>query len=606
MSQNAKVAGSSSAWVDEFNPNKVMPQSDTLYVGTTAGQTRYGYVSFPTAWVPGATIISATLRMRGAAGFPTGNYTAKIRAITSAWSNNITYALRPTVGTTETTGAKTDPANQFWDVDVTSIIQAAANGAPWYGLRIEITPFAAMGRVKSTVDPTYGPRLIVEYSKPPDQPTGLKPSTGRAISQQKPLLTYVFNDPAGGDNQIAQQVQISDTQAELIANTPDFDSGEVATTIPQYDSASGAWTGIPDLATRYWRVRAKDSDGLWSVWSDPVPFRRDALGVVAFDGGAPTGITEGSPTFSWTFTETQTAYRVLVTSPNSDTGEPVYDSGIIAGTATSHNVPFGKIKYANWNYVVEIRVYDNVAREAIPGDPGYATVSAGPIPVVFSGAVASPTSFGMVQNLLIPSADLEWEQASTPAYYQLLRSMDGGDTWEYIKESIGVDRLVSGTSYQWNDNEVPQYENIWWRLVAVNSSGVQSAGAIATGNVRRVCPALYFPDNSRPVLFLNPQRSMGFQDLQGVHQPLDGPPVLVTQRLGKQSGNMRGRLTNDLGISADEQLESFLYHRLVSGAEVRVAVANRTFRAFAYNFQYDILTDASGITYDASFDWMEI
>ena len=38
----ATVVAGSSVWTNQFSPDKVMPQSDNLYVGTTAGQTRYG------------------------------------------------------------------------------------------------------------------------------------------------------------------------------------------------------------------------------------------------------------------------------------------------------------------------------------------------------------------------------------------------------------------------------------------------------------------------------------------------------------------------------------------------------------------------------------
>ena len=512
------------------------------------------------------------------------------------------------MGTTELTFTKVNPQGLVWEADVTTLIQQVAAGAPWYGLRLETIPFATSTTFQSTLG-LYPPQLVVESTKPPEQPSALRPGLSGTgyISQQFPLLTYVFKDVGGNMDQVAQQIQISDLQSELTNNTPDFDTGEIATQIPQYASDSGAWTGIPDGAVRYWRVRAKDGDGLWSVWSDPVPIRRSNYGVLAWSPSAPTAITEGSPSFSWSLTgKTQAFYQLIVTSPDSTTQEPLFDTGKVFSTATTVNVPFGVIKRVDWRYKITLRVWDTVYREAIPGDPGYLEMSTADLSVAFSSSVTSPSSLAFDGDLLLPVANLTWTQSTPPAYYQLLRSEDGGVTYTYIKEAPAVELNVGGTNYAWDDNEAPTNKNIHVKVVAVNSSGVQSLGADVTGNIRRICPVLFAPDSTLPVLFLNPDRSFTFGDIQGVHEPLDGDPVLVTQRLGHHKGTMSGRVTSDLGIDAEDQFQNFLKHREMTGAPVLVGIANRTFKAFAYNFQYDIITNSEGISYWCSYDWMEI
>ena len=612
----ATVVAGSSVWVNEFSPDKVMPQSDNLYVGTTAGQTRYAYVAFPTAWAPGSTIMTAKLQLRAGRVWPAATYTLKVRTVTAPWSNSISWANRPTVGVTELTFTKTNPQGLVWEADVTTLIQQVAAGAPWYGLRLETTPFALSTTFQSNLG-LYPPQLIVNSTKPPEQPSSLRPgmSVGAAISQQYPPLTYVFKDLGGNMDQVAHQIQIADSKAKLVANTPDWDSGEVATTIPLFDTSltystatpTTTWGGLANLSTRYWRVRAKDGDGLWSVWSTEATMLRNTYGVLAWSPSAPTAITEGSPSFSWTLTgKTQTFYQLVLTSPDSPTQEPLYDTGRQYSTNQTVNIPFGIVKRADWRYKVTLRVWDTVNREAIPGDPGYLELSTGDLPVNFNASVPSPTGLAMTGDLLLPVANLSWTQSTPPAYYQLLRSEDGGNSYVYVKEAPAASLNVGGTNYEWDDNQAPTNKNIKIRVVAVDSSGVQSAGPIADGRIRRVAPVLFAPDSTLPVIFLNPERSFTFGDIQGVHEPIAGDPVLVTQRLGHHKGSMSGRVTSDLGIDAEEQFQNFLKHREMSGAPVLVGIANRTFKAFAYNFQYDIITNSEGISYWCSYDWMEV
>lgn len=603
------VSAGSSVWTNQFSPDKVMPQSDNLYVGTTAGQTRYAFLAFPSGWGLGDTIMSAKLRLRTGRVWPAGSYTLKVRLISEPWSNNITWSTQPIVGSTEITSVKSNPQSSVWEVDVSTLVQQAATGAPWYGLRLEVTPLSLTATFQSALG-LYPPQLEVEATRPPEQPSSLRPGLSgfsSTISQQFPLLTYVFKDLGGNWDQAAHQIQIADSEAKLLANTPDFDTGELATTIPQYISNSGSWTGIPDGASRYWRVRAKDGDGLWSVWSATARMTRAVYGNLAWSPSAPTGITEGSPTFSWALTgRSQTFYRLTVTSPNTSTQQALYDTGKVHSSATTVNIPFGVISKTDWTYKITLRVWDTLPREAIPGDPGYLELSTGNLPVTFSSSVASPTSLTFTGSLLLPVANLSWSQTPAPAYYQLLRSEDGGNSYVYVKESPAIELQDSPGSYSWDDNEAPTNKNIRVRLVAVNSAGVQSVGVTANGSVNRIAPVLFSPDSTLPVIFLNPERSFTFGDAQGVHEPLVGNPVLVTQRLGGHRGSLSGRITDHLGIPAEIQFQNFLKHREMTGSTVLVGIANRTFKAFAYNFNYDILTSNEGVSYWCSIDWMEI
>ena len=602
-------------WTDQVRATKVIPQSTRLALRTGGAGNAYGWIYFTLPFPRKVRIISAYLNLYSPAAIA-GSYTVTARRASSKWSvNKIRYGAQPNVtgdanGFLARTGAA---ANTVWAIPVTTMMQEVADGAAWYGFRITgSTSALTKWHASESTSGAYRPTLTVTWTTAPDEPDDLVPSQGRAVSVQYPLMTYDFSDPNGEADQASQQIQFAATDTALLANTPAWDSGEVPTTAPQF--ASGAtygtatptttWPGIAVDQVVWWRVRVKDLAGNWSVWSDPESFTRKALGVADI---VSASITEGSPalTLSYTGGGTPLHMRVMVyktTAPN----DMIWDSGMTPWD-TAVQIPFGVIDNKDATYRVQLRVWDSILRVATVGNPAYAEVIEDKA-VVFSGGVASVTSIAVASDPILPIGHLTWNHAGAPTHFQILRSVDGGTTWNYIGEVEADDALVSGTSYKWDDTSPPAYQSVQWAVVAV-IGGAQSNMVTVTGNIRRLTTFLFRTDGTSVVGFLNVGRSMGFDDTHGIHEPLAGPAVLVTQKLGLRRGSVSGRLVDEIGIAgmtAKSMLASFKSMRKSVGETLFLAYGDETLKVNAYNFNYDVLTDASGVSYIASFDFIEV
>lgn len=372
-----------------------------------------------------------------------------------------------------------------------------------------------------------------------------------------------------------------------------------------------SWTNIPNNGQVAWRVRTRDSAGSMSSWSASELMGYAVKGNLTITSpAAPPNnfIWEGSPVVTWTFTgQTQRAYQVIVADA-SDPNTWLWDSGKITSGEQQAAIPFRIIKDASKTYIFIVRVWDALSRESLPGDPAYveASVSA---TVSYDNTVTAVTALASSSDAFLPVMHLTFSSAAAPDYFQLQRSADGGATWEYRRELLPGEASTGGTGYQIDDNGASPYAQYQWRVLRV-VNGKQSGNNLTTsGSVRRLAPFLMRKDSTDAVCFLNPKRDKNKNDIQALYMTQDGPPVLVTQRLGGEMGHVEGRFTdNDAmnGVTADMQRDRFERLRLDSGVEMTLYIANQSFNVIAYNFQIDTLTDMAGVTYFASFDWFEV
>lgn len=377
-------------------------------------------------------------------------------------------------------------------------------------------------------------------------------------------------------------------------------------------SITRIWPGLVDAAGTWWRVKVKDGAGLWSLWSDAVQFRRLTKGVLTITSPTGGAFYDLSPTVTWTFTgRTQRAYQVAV-SRADDPGDWIWDSGKITSTATSVNIPFGVFEDLEAAYIFRVFVWDTEDREATPDDTMYVAASTASSTIQYDPADAKVVNLAVVTDPLYPHATLTWDRSGAvlPIGYVIQRSIDGGATWKAIDEDVPEDLLVSGVQYTYKDFGPPTYTALTWRVIPIAASNgrMTSGNPTVSGQVRRLAPFLCRPNGTDIVCFLNPKRRREFDDLQELVTTIGGKVVLVTQRLGKRRGEVGGRLTGEAitGVTADVMLARFLRLRRDSGQTMFVSIANETIKCVAWNFQYEPLTDASGITYEASFEWAEL
>lgn len=609
MAEPVKVKNAIDAWVDQ-QTTKGKPQTGRLQVRAGSPNQRFAWIYFNKPWSEDAIILSAKLRLWNGNDWNTST-TLSAHLAAGKWGvNRIQYNNTPGITGSPASQTKgTASAGTMWELDVKDILQVAVSNGNWYGFRIS-TNRTTVGWLHSADSSTgrFRPQLVVEWAELPDQPDDLSPAGGMMVDEQRPVLTYDFNDEMGDFTLGSHQLQFGVTQSALDGGTVTYDSGEVPTEVPEFDTALPAysgWAGLSDGGSTWWRGRARDGvTGIWSPWADSVQFGRATKGVLTLT--ALTAIREGSPVITWSLSgRTQEAYLVAIALADSP-DDWIWSSGRITGTDTSQAIPFGVIKDATASYVVTVRVWDTVDRTGTPRSPVYTQIQSPVLPVAYDGATANISGLNMSSDTLLPIAHLTFTHAAgTATHFQLLRSDDNA-SWEYVKEVEKDDALVSGSNYAIDDEAAPAYQQMYWKVVAV-VGGKQSNGQVASGQVRRLAPWLYRSDGTDAVYFLNPRRTRAFNDEQAVLTPMSGDAVLITQRLGKKMGRVEGRFTGDgTNISAHELLKRFLRLRRDSGQPMVVATANETIIARAYNFWYDIVTDSTGVTYDAAFDWVEV
>jgi hypothetical protein len=355
----------------------------------------------------------------------------------------------------------------------------------------------------------------------------------------------------------------------------------------------------------WWRVRNQDTNSIWSPWADSVQVNVLTQGTLNL--GAMTSITEASPLVSWSLTgRTQQAYQVII-SKSTDTNNWLWDSGKITSPATSQQIPFGIID-PNFTYDIYVRVWDDQLREGTPGDTPYVEGKYSALAVTYSAGVTNVTATAFTSDPIIPKGTLTFSRTSAPDQFHLQQSDDGGATWYYIAEALPTEITTGGTGYSWVITTAKQYVTHSWRVLSV-VAGVQSQNPTpASGQISRLCPVLMRPDGTDPCFFINPERDRQRLGIQGLHERMNGPPVLVTQRLGGQAGHIKGRFVDDAppGKTAAAMKKSFLAMEKDSGQKMKVVIVNETIDAVAFNFNLDTLVDNDGITYTADFDWIEV
>jgi hypothetical protein len=367
MSRRTTITGGASAWVGASKPG--LAHGGDKVMRLKSGEQR-GLLWLRNPVPARRTVESATLflRLDGSTGAPVDLTVARLAE--SFQARKTTWSTQPgtVTGTAVTTSGSGDD-DEVFAFDVTDHVQAAADGHKWFGWRVS-TSHPTSHKVSSAHAGKGAPRLVVSYSTAPQQPTDLSPTVG-AVSIPAPVVSADYLDTSGSTTLAAVRVQ---TATDATFRTVGWDSGEVATDSPSLDLAATTFPPLANGQSTNWRISFKDADGLWSVWSDPASLKYKPLGVVAFTGAAAAGsVTDYTPDMGWSFSGTQTAYRLRVTDPATP-GRVVFDTGRTTGAAKSVTLPAGVMVDAR-TYTATVQAWDQHAREATPGAPAAASAA---------------------------------------------------------------------------------------------------------------------------------------------------------------------------------------------------------------------------------------
>lgn len=379
----------------------------------------------------GATVLTAKLRVyqvgawSGSRTLTLQKNAARWRVSTLNW-NNKGSGTGTTVPVTQTNGA----VAAMWEFNVAADVQAWVDGtlgnAGWRLTTSDTTLRYVRGAKASSLKPT----LELTYTYAPVAPTSLHPSAG-SVSVASPTLRWSSDTPA------AIQVHVDPAASA----SPAFDSGTVATTLEEFALAGSAYAGLTAGSTTQWRVRIQNAAGLWSAYSQWATFTRTSKPTLTITQPTAT-VTEASPPVAFTMTGLA-AYQVLIAKAATPSVY-IYDSKKISGTTGAHS-PANVMTANGTSYIVTVRAWDSVVREATPGDPGYmeATVTT---TLAYSGTVTGVTSLTAVQVAMAPWVDLTFVRATQPDGWAIVR--DGEVI--YI-EDVANNLFFSGTTYKWRD-----------------------------------------------------------------------------------------------------------------------------------------------------------
>lgn len=185
-----------------------------------------------------------------------------------------------------------------------------------------------------------------------------------------------------------------------------------------------------------WRVRVGDQDSVWSAWSvDQAFFLRD-VPVVSITAPTHGGtVTSSVPTFTWTFSatggRTQASYRVIVT--NLDTATVIADSGVLAGTNLSWQVPTPVILVGP-NYSVQVITVDSTGLTGSDTNNFTASYVAPTTPIF----VLDDSGFEDDGRVIV-----DWSPSTADATivsWRIYRRIQGYPTWTLIHEADPSDR----------------------------------------------------------------------------------------------------------------------------------------------------------------------
>ena len=562
-----------------------------------------------------ATILSAKFVWYSTARAGTGTRGWRFNRLAVGFSDSkVVYNTRPTTfiaGSKDANATLPIVDKTRFEVDITDWMQTVSMGGPWYGIRVIPTTFEdAVLWMYSEIytDPSLRPRVEITWSDNPNTPQGLSPGGGRAVGLAKPVVKAQYIDVSGSTSLQAVRAQFNSADAWT---APSFDSGWVLSSVPELDTSrtdmpGGVWAGLADGVTTFWRIQFRDAAGLESPWSAATTFKRDDKGVLTVNNppvGTPK-VEDATPPIAWTFTgETQSAYQIQIYHVVNSVRIIDWDTGKITGTGTSFTVPAGAINEpTNTTYTVVVRIWDNKAREATPGDNTYVEVTRDFtfIPGATTGSTgitAVPDSTGK------PRVVLTWQAATFPDRFNILRN------GHVIAAALDPnDTFVSGTTHTYTDRTPSPRRSLVYQVQRVVNDIASASNSTATTQVNSI--GIWLQELVSGIdlqIYGREGRPFELGAVETVLQGIapDSVPVAINQSLGGLQGTISGTLMTYGSFTAQQWRDRFIQLRNMRVKQFYLTSGDYTFRVVCQDFTYEQKTNKPDPEFFVSFKFYQ-
>lgn len=558
----------------DTHANSAFPNAengDQKYPLLATGTSRI-FLYMPVAGIRGRTMLSAVLSGVARGAWPAQTLT--VAPITEKWSSGwLNWSNQPAVGTPTATASLPALADgERFQVDITPLVQAAANGAAHHGWRI-VTSATGPERVYGFDSGEDSWTLTYEFSDAPRAPTTLSPDGG-VIAMPKPTVTCDFTDLGGSSTeQVSIQVQV-DSNGD---GTADWDSGEVATAVPELNLAGTSYPGAASGAATKWRVRVKDGAGLWSDYSNWATFTYVAKPAVTVTNPASGLIFDPTPTIFANVPGGYSlkAWRIRITA-GSDKSKVRYDSGkrnATDPTQIQHTLPVKndngrRILVDDSTYWLNVRVWDRLDREATPGDPGYTETW---VQFTFDddATASAPTAIWANQIGDTPRVRLTWEYPDTPEGWVILR--DGN-----VVARLDTDEVDwSGSAYSWIDSEAAPYTSHEWTVKAMFNAKQSPPSPVASVRTETMGTWLLTEAGDTVVLDGRELDSWAATDRRATYKPMGRSfDVDIITAFEGVAGQFDGTIQDRGGFDLDAAIATLRAIKDAPGETVRLVSAS--------------------------------
>lgn len=452
----------------------------------------------------GATILSATLRVFLAAD-STGSNSLTAKRVTTKWSETrLTYNNQPTATATNSAAASTTgDKGDVVEFDVQDMLQDVAAGGAFFGFQVTMSQDHVLLLVSAeSHNPDLMPQLELEWTENPETPDRLAPDGDEAVSVSKPILSWEFADRLAINAQQSARIQLSQTLGDLPAGsdgTPDFDTGKIALPDQQYDTAAGAFGGVTNGDTWYWRVMVWNTEDLDSEWSEVATFNRTNLGTLTLDSPGST-VEETTPPIEWSVGgPTQARYRVrLLTVAADGTTKQIWEAHETSAVVDSVTPDSGLIKTGP-TYRAVVEVWDSIDRagdDHLTATQDFTYVRSGDPDVPDTATIAG---YADADGHTTPAVQVDFTRASAPDYFCL--TVDTGDGHIEVLDRIELaDTHVSGDAYRiiyWGLTPRVEVE-VGVQAVVLDSGVYKHSDTLVAGVVTPRPMAVWLVDDSTP------------------------------------------------------------------------------------------------------------